>query len=153
MLVDQVGCCWAADDVLLNVVGNSISDAGWDAYIAYGAETAKSPYVTLTFAPLVAPSAAQRARLAQRISPQMRLCSRVALVSDLLLARMAITAMSWLTVHGMPMRAFNVRSCRQALSWLIAGSGRDQHCIEEVLATLVVDAGLSPPVFGPCSDA
>jgi hypothetical protein len=148
LVVDAVGCCWASDSLLLSVVGTELSDAGWDAYIAYGEETAKSAYVALTFSPHTSPNSAQRARLAQRIAQQMRLCRRVALVSDVLLARVAVTAMSWLTVHRIPMRAFKVGSSRTALAWLAEEMPFDRGEVEITLAALVRDVGMNPLAFG-----
>lgn len=148
VVVDAVGCCWASDALLLSVVGADISDAGWDAYIAYGEESARSPYVALTFSPYTAPSSAQRARLAQHIAPQMRLCRRVALVSDVLLARVAVTAMSWLTFHKMPMRAFKAKSSRVALAWLAEAMPFDCSEVEAILAMLASDVGVNPQAFG-----
>jgi hypothetical protein len=126
VVVDAVGCCWASDALLLSVVGADISDAGWDAYIAYGEESARSPY----------------------IAPQMRLCRRVALVSDVLLARVAVTAMSWLTFHKMPMRAFKARSSRVALAWLAEAMPFDCTEVEAILAMLTNDVGVNPRAFG-----
>jgi hypothetical protein len=147
LVVDEVGCCWASDSLLFSVVGARLSDAGWDAYISYGEQTATREYVALTFSPHTSPSSAQRARLAQRIATQMRLCRRVALVSDVLLARVAITAMSWLTVHKMPMRAFNARACRKALTWLSEAMPIDRTEAEFTLAALVNDVGMKPQAF------
>jgi hypothetical protein len=148
LVVDAVGCCWASDSLLLNVVGTELSDAGWDAYIAYGEETARSPYVALTFSPHTSPNSAQRAKLAQRIGLQMRLCRRVALVSDVLLARVAVTAMSWLTLHKIPMRSFKSGSSRAALAWLAEEMPFDRSEVEITLSALARDVGLSPRTFG-----
>jgi hypothetical protein len=148
LVVDAVGSCWASDSLLLSVAGADISDAGWDAYIAYGQESARNPYVALTFSPYTAPSSAQRARLAQHLAPQMRLCRRIALVSDVLLARVAVTAMSWLTFHKMPMRAFKARSSRVALTWLADEMPFDCREVEAILAMLTSDVGVNPQAFG-----
>ena len=147
MVVDEVGACWATETLIVNITGRSVSKAGWDAYVDFVSPTPQRAFSVLTIAPFASPNATQRAELVKRASPMMRRAKRVAVCSESVMARAAITAMTWLTLHKVQTRAFSVRDLHAALDWLAQVETFARKEVEAAIFELFDAVGLDPAAF------
>lgn len=128
-------CAVQTGQLIINVTGpRPVAVEDWSGYVKVVAEAtpawlnALSPAcVVLTYSPVEAPNAAQRAQLAAE--PQGRALSivkRVAFCTESSMVRGAMTALGWLSRAPTVVKPFRTSDKDQALAWL-AEIGEFEH--------------------------
>jgi hypothetical protein len=139
------------DDLVINVNANkgAIGDDTWDGYVAWCAHLSELPYVC-TFAPWSSPSAPQRRKLsASPIALRMKDTRRLALLSESVMVRGAVTAMTWLTASTVQVKPFKPKDLARSIHWLKADP-RSRFSLSDAIAkasALLETVSLDPLEF------
>lgn len=132
------------------ICGERFTEADWDAYVecwrtTIGPRIASEKSGFLIFAPDDGPSAKQRAQLSGdvQIAACMKQCTRLALVTDSVMVRGAVTAMNWLSGAGSTSRTFSPSQLDSAMKWLAEGTAFSIPTATVVVRTLAAKVNVN----------
>jgi hypothetical protein len=141
---------WRHEAMFIVVCGEAWTDADWDAHlnnVETLVRTTGAPRAILLFAPLHGPTAKQRSAQQKRDSDLgVSELKVIAMISDSVLARGALTAISWLIPSKAEIRAFKSTATMEALDWLAAREKIDKQQAIAQLAVMTDRAGMKNPI-------
>ena len=142
--------------VCIGMCGSSSTDADWNAYIecwrkTIGPSLSASKGCFLIFAPVDGPNAAQRSRLSADplVAPHMKQTARLALLTESMMIRGAVTAMNWVSGAGATNKTFAPAQLDAALAWLGQAKPLDVPATRATLRSLASKVGLDAHHYFP----
>ena len=145
---NQHGVTWNGDLLIMGAAGDSIDDATWIESLDNDLKVveANASTIFINYVPEIAPGVRHRAILKEYTdrSERWRNVRSGALLTDSLLVRGAITAMSWVTKIDYKIAAYRPEKYRAALSWLRTRGRFDEREALALFEELVEHIGAGP---------